>query len=136
MSSALQLQLHDAHPYTLGETIAGNVLVLEGGRSRSLEVRLRYNEKTKDYSKATTTFSASLHEGDLTKGTLFEFEVLVPEDGTPDYRTNHGELYWELAITSDELGLDTQESRRVEVSVKPRPTATYVGDRPRPVPEA
>ena len=120
MSPELQLQLHDAHPYTLGETIRGNVVLLEGGRSRSLEVELRYIEKTKDYSKATTISSAPLHEGDLTKATLFEFEVLLPEDGTPDYRTNHSELYWELGVKSDELGLDTHESRRVEVSAKPR----------------
>jgi len=124
VSPELQLQLHDAHPYTLGETIAGNVVVLEGGRSRSLKVELRYNERTKDYSKATTISSAALHEGDLTKGTLFEFEVLLPEDGNPDYRTNHSELYWELSVTSDELGLDTHESRRVEVSVKPRKTSS------------
>ena len=74
MSPELQLQLHDAHPYTPGETIKGNVLVVEGGRSRSLRVELRYIEKTKDYSDVSTTISSALHEGELTNATSFEFE--------------------------------------------------------------
>ena len=63
MSPELQLQLYDAHPYAPGETIKGNVLVVEGGRSRSLRVELRYNEKTKDYLNVPTMISAApLHE--------------------------------------------------------------------------
>ena len=119
MSPELQLQLHDAHPYTAGETIKGNVLVVEGGRSRSLKVELRYNEETKDYSNVPTTISSPpLHEGDLTKATSFEFEIALPEDAFPSYRTNHSELYWEVDAMSDELGRDTHDSCRIEVKTK------------------
>jgi hypothetical protein len=122
VSPELQLQFHEAHPYAPGETIKGNVLVVEGGGSRSLRVELRYNEKTKDYSNVPTTIpSAPLHEGDLTKATSFEFEIALPEDAFPSYRTNHSELYWELDATSDELGRDTHDNHRIEVKAK-RPT--------------
>jgi len=121
VSPQLRLQLHDAHGYAPGETIKGNVLVEEGGRSRSLRVELRYTERTKDYSSvAATVTSGPLHEGDLTGATSFEFELAVPEDALPSYSTEHGELDWELDAISDELGLDTHEKQVVEVAVKPR----------------
>jgi hypothetical protein len=121
VSPELRLQLHDAHPYAPGETIRGNVLVAEGGGSRSLRVELRYSEKTKDYSSVSATVTTGpLHEGDLTDATSFEFELAVPEDALPSYSGIHGGLYWELDVVSDELGPDTHDSRLVEVVVKPR----------------
>lgn len=116
MSPRFQLQL-DRERYTPGDTIRGNILVLEGGRTRSLEVLLEYNEATEDdYSAvATSVSSGPLHAGDLTTDMSFEFELALPADAFPNYRSEHGELYWALDVRSDEHGRDTHERRRIEV---------------------
>jgi hypothetical protein len=101
-----------------GETITGTVHVLEGGASRSLRVRLEYHERTEDYATvATGLTSGPLHTGgDLIAGTAFRFELALPADALPNYRSEHGELYWELHVKSDEFGPDTHARRRVEVT--------------------
>lgn len=120
MSSRFQLQL-ERDCYTSGDTVEGTILVLEGGRSRSVEVLLQYNEATEDYSEvATSVSSGSLHEGDLTTGTSFEFELALPPDALPNYQSKHGELYWDVNIKSDEFGRDTWERCRINVEPKQR----------------
>lgn len=115
MSPGLDLQL-DRERYMPGDTIRGRVSVLEGGGSRSLQVVLEYHEKTDDYSAVATSIPGPpLHEGDLMAGTAFDFELRLPPDAFPNYRSNCGELYWELDVKSDEFGLDTHNRRRVEV---------------------
>jgi hypothetical protein len=96
--------------------VKGTILVREGGDSRSLEAWLTYNEKTKDcLDIATSIPSGPLHAGDLATGTSFEFELPLPEDAYPGYRSAHGELYWEVDVKSDEVGRDTHERCRIEV---------------------
>lgn len=121
MSPRFQLQL-DRERYRPGDTIRGTILVLEGGSSRSLEVLLEYNEKTEDYLEVATSISSGpLHAGDLAKGTSFDVELALPEDAFPNYRSEHGELYWQLDIKSDEFGRDTHERSRIEVEPAHRP---------------
>jgi hypothetical protein len=43
VSSQFQLQI-ERERYTPGDTVGGTILVLEGGRSRSVEVLLQYKE--------------------------------------------------------------------------------------------
>jgi hypothetical protein len=43
-----------------------------------------------------------LHEDELTVGTSLEFELALPPDALPSYKSRHGELYWELDVKSDE----------------------------------
>jgi hypothetical protein len=101
--------------YTPGETIKGTILVREGGGSRALEAILEYKEETADYSEvAISIASGPLHEGELTAGMSFEFELALPPDALPSYKSRHGELYWELDVKSDESGRDTHERRRIE----------------------
>lgn len=120
MSPRFQLQL-DRERYTPGETIRGTILVLEGGGSRSLEALLLYNEETADYSAvATSVSSGPLHAGDLTSGMSFEFELPLPLDALPNCQSEHGELYWELDVKSDEPGRDTHERRRIELQPERR----------------
>ena len=57
-----------------------------------------------------------LHTGDLPDGS-FSFEVRLPDDALPAYRSSHGELYWELDARSDELGRDTHARERLNVVV-------------------
>jgi hypothetical protein len=62
-----------------------------------------------------------LHTGDLATGMSFTFELALPADALPDHGSEHGELYWELAVKPDELGPDTHERRRIEVAPVQRP---------------
>jgi hypothetical protein len=116
VSPELDLRL-DRERYAPGDTIRGTIHVLEGGQSRSVEALLNYNEKTEDYAAvATSVSSGPLQAGDLATGMSFEFELALPPDAFPNYRSEHGELYWELDIKSEELGPDTHERRRIDVA--------------------
>jgi hypothetical protein len=115
VSPRFQLQL-DRERYTPGEAIRGTILVLEGGDSRSVEVLLDYIEETEDYSEVATSISSGpLHGGDLTPGMSLEFALPLPSDALPNYRSGHGELYWQVDVKSDERGRDTHERHRIEV---------------------
>lgn len=115
MSPRLLLEL-ERWRFAPGEAVRGNVTVVEGGRSRSLEVVLQYNEKTKDYLEvASNVSSGPLHEGDLAPGSSFSFELSLPSDALPGYQSEHGELYWEVGAHSDEFGRDTWECHRFDV---------------------
>ena len=115
MSPRFQLQL-DQERYAPGDTIRGTILVLEGGSSRSLEALLEYNEETDDYQQVAISIpSGSLHEGELTTGTSFEFQLALPPDALPNFRSKHGELYWQVDVKSDEAGRDTHERHRIEL---------------------
>jgi hypothetical protein len=103
--------------YAPGDGVRGTVTVLEGGGSRKLEVVLAFREQVGDYEHTATTIDGGeLHGGDLALGASYGFEVALPDDALPSYRSRHGELYWELEVRSDERGRDTRERRRVEVA--------------------
>lgn len=116
MSARFRLDL-TRERYTPGDTIRGEVVVLEGGDSRSLEVLLEYIEEAEDdYSAVAASVSTgALHAGDLATGMSFNFELDLPEDAFPNYRSEHGELYWQLDVKSDQLAHETHERRRIEV---------------------
>lgn len=119
MSPRLQLQLEQRR-YGPGDTVQGTILVLEGGHSRSVEAQLEYREETADYHEVPVRIAVGpLHEGDLTTGTSFEFEVTLPPDALPNYESEHGELYWQIDAKSNEIGRDTHERRRIEVECHP-----------------
>jgi hypothetical protein len=115
VSPRFRLELDRAR-YAPGDTIKGTVLILEGGDSHLLEALLEYCEETSDYSEVAVRIpSGPLHEGELTTGTSFEFELGLPPDALPNYKSRHGELYWQLDVKSEELALDSHERRRIEV---------------------
>jgi hypothetical protein len=117
VSPRLDVEL-DKESYSAGEVLKGSVLVTEGGGSRGLEAVLEYHEEVEDYHEVATSISSgTLNEGDLTAGSSFAFELPIPEDALPNYRSEHGELYWELDVLSDEAGRDTHERRRIEVKL-------------------
>jgi len=104
-----------------GEVVRGTVSVLEGGRSRALEVLLTLREQVgEDYEDVAVTLSSgNLNEGDLATGTSYSFAILLPDDALPSLRSKHGELAWEVDARSDERGRDTHDRHRIEV-VSPR----------------
>lgn len=119
MSPRFELSL-ERDRFRPGETVNGNVRVLEGGGSRSLEAFLNYCERTSDYSAVSRSVrSGPLHQGDLQPGQSFSFSLQLPADALPAHSTSNAALYWEVDVKSDERGLDTHERRQVEVEPAP-----------------
>jgi len=117
MSPSFDLQV-DGDRRRTGESVSGTVVVREGGRSRSLEVRLEFVEETHPYLEvAISIASGHLHTGRLEPGMAFPFTLAVPPDALPSVRSAHGELYWRLDARSDEMGADSHELRRIVVDV-------------------
>jgi hypothetical protein len=109
---ALELDSETAAP---GGRVAGRANVLEGGESRSLELTVSFHEQSRDYGATPLSTELVLHQGDLTAGQTLEFSFDLPADALPSVKAEHSELYWELALRSDEPGFDTVASRRLEV---------------------
>jgi hypothetical protein len=108
----------DRESHAPGDVVRGTVDVLEGGRSRRLEVLLLFHERSDDYERvARTVETEPLHEGDLPSVGAFSFALALPDDALPAYRSSHGELYWEVDARSDEFGRDTHARERLNVVV-------------------
>jgi hypothetical protein len=99
-----------------GDEVLGRVLVVEGGRSRSLTLTLSFRERSPAYLETPFSDGGVLHEGDLATGQALEFRFVLPNDALPSVKTRHGELFWELEAVSDAPGLDTRVSRVLEVT--------------------
>ena len=108
MRLALDLDAGAVEP---GDTLAGRVLVVEGGASRSLTLTVNLRERSPGYVVPAFESRSLLHEGDLATGQTIEFRCAVPKGAPPSVKGKHGELFWELDVVSDERGLDTRASR-------------------------
>jgi hypothetical protein len=108
----------DAERAAAGEEVSGRVLVLEGGRSRSLTLTLSFCERSPTYLETPFSDGCVVHEGDLTTGQALEFGFVLPGDALPSLKGRHGELFWELEAVSDEPGLDSRVSRALEVTLR------------------
>lgn len=114
MSPVFELQL-ERQRFAPGERVAGTVLVTEGGGSRTLEVALAFHEKSPDYEEIPVSRSHALHTGDVQTGQALPFALDLPAEALPGYVSEHGELYWEVDVKSDEMGRDTHVRQRIEV---------------------
>lgn len=119
MSARLEVRLEKVS-YVPGEVVRGTVFVHEGGGARSLEALLEYRETTADYkSTARSVSSGPLHEGDLTTGLAFVFNLSLPGDALPNHRSENGHLYWEVHVKANRRGPDLHERSRIEVALGP-----------------
>jgi hypothetical protein len=128
VSPAFELQL-DRERFAPGEPVAGTVLVTEGGGSRVLEVVLAFHEKSPDYEETPVSTTQALHTGDVQTGQSLAFSLELPADALPGHRSEHGELYWEVDVKSDEMGPDTHLRRRIDVvpTAKPEEEDVFAG---------
>lgn len=110
----LELEL-DADPLVAGKEVTGRVKVAEGGSSRDLTLTLSFHERSRDYQVVRYSSDLAVHQGDLLTGHSFDFSFTTPRGAPPSLKTAHGELYWEVAVTSDDAGRDTKVVRRVDV---------------------
>jgi hypothetical protein len=105
----------DSDRIAQGEKVNGRIDVLEGGPSRSLTLTLSFHEQTQSYSAVRYSSGGVIHSGELVAGQPVDFDFTVPAEAPPSVKCEHSELYWELAVTSDEHGLDTHVQRRLTV---------------------
>jgi hypothetical protein len=110
----LALEL-DVDHVVLGERFAGRVRAIVGGTSRTLHLNIGLYERTLQLSAAVAVDSSVIHEGDLETGRTYGFHATIPAEAPPSLKTKYSELYWELEVVSDEPGLDTRITRRIEV---------------------
>ena len=116
MSPRLELEVESA-TYAPGDTVRGSVVVVEGGRSRFVEVSLEYRESTPATdSVADRTPPVRVHEGDLVAGTRLPFALALPAGAFPNYESRASTLTWEVHARSDEFGVDTRAGRPLVVS--------------------
>lgn len=106
----LELEL-DTDPLVAGEEVSGRVKVAEGGSSRTLTLTLSFHEQSRDYQAIRYSSDLSVHEGDLVTGQSYDFRFTTPAGAPPSFKSQHGELYWEVSVATDE----THVSRRVQV---------------------
>jgi hypothetical protein len=136
VSARLQLEL-EKDAYKPGDTVRGTIVVVEGGPSRRLEALLEYWETTSGYRELVISISSGpLHEGDLTTGTSFAFELGLPENASPNHASANGELYWQVDARSDEFGRDTHQRARIAVATpRAAPALENVAATPSPQPD-
>lgn len=98
--------------FVAGEEVTGSVRVLEEGGSRAVKVALLFKERSPVFTDTARTIEgADLGDAKLPVGEERSFSVRLPEDALPGYRSEHGELYWEVEARAGRA----RESRRIEV---------------------
>jgi hypothetical protein len=126
---ALELRLDSAR-VAAGESVRGTVTALGDEDVDSLEVLLRFRERSR--LRSATAFEIStgpLARDDLNRGDRrLCFELRVPEDALPAYRTKHGELWWEVdAHHAGRGGHDLHRTCRIEVIARSSGNASGQG---------
>jgi hypothetical protein len=106
----------DREPLAPGATVSGRVLVEDGGRARSLSVRLAFVERTESFERVAREAGAQvLAEGDLADDASVAFQLRLPDDALPHIATPHGRIGWELRARVDRAGPDPTVDRAIEL---------------------
>ena len=106
----------EGEPLAPGAAVSGRVIVEDGGRARSLSVRLAFVERTADFEKvARDAGTQVLAEGDLADGTVVAFRLALPDDALPQVATAHARIGWEVRARVDRAGPDPTADQPVEL---------------------
>jgi hypothetical protein len=106
----------DGEPLAPGAAVSGRVVVEEGGRARSLSVRLAFVERTESFEKvAREAGTLALAEGDLAEGDVLIFSLRLPDDALANIATRYGRIGWELRARVDRTGPDLTVDRPIEL---------------------
>jgi hypothetical protein len=106
----------DGEPLAPGDAVTGRVVVEDGGRARSLSVRLAFVERTNDFQHvARAAGEQVLAEGDLADGAVVPFLLSLPADAPPAIATAHARIGWELRARVDRAGPDPIVDRPIEL---------------------
>jgi hypothetical protein len=113
MSLSMQLE---RQRYKQGEIVRGFVDVVEAIDARELAVALHYVESTDDYRGVGRVGATStLHVGPVGEGSRFGFELALPPDALPAFRTRHSALWWEVVASADKPGFDKHARLPIEL---------------------
>jgi hypothetical protein len=106
----------DGEPFAPGAAVSGRVVVEEGGRARSLSVRLAFVERTESFETvAREAGTLAVAEGDLADGDVLVFSLRLPDDALPNIAARYGRLGWELRARVDRAGPDPTVDRPIEL---------------------
>lgn len=106
----------DREPLAPGAAVSGRVVVEEGGRARSLAVRLAFVERSESFEKvARDAGTQVVAEGDLADGAVVSFALRLPDDALPNVATPHGRIGWELRARADRPSPDPTVDRPIEL---------------------
>jgi hypothetical protein len=106
----------DGEPLAPGAAVSGRVVVEEGGRARSLSVRLAFVERTEDFAKvARDAGTQVIAEGDLADGGVVAFQLRLPQDAAPHVSSPHARIGWDVRARVDRAGPDPTADRPVEL---------------------
>ncbi len=99
-----------------GQTVRGFVEVLAPVDARRLTVALEFMEESCDYTGVgRTAGDAMLHQGPVRAGSRFPFELLLPPDALPAFRTEATAVWWQVHAHADKPGFDWHERLRIDV---------------------
>jgi hypothetical protein len=106
----------DGEPLAPGAAVSGRVVVEDGGRARTLSVRLAFVERTEDFHRvAREADTQVVAEGDLADDTVVAFQLRLPDDARPDVATPHGRIGWEVRARVDRVGPDPTVDRAISL---------------------
>ncbi len=106
----------DGEPLGPGDAVGGRVVVEDGGRARSLSVRLAFVERTDDFhTVARAAGEQTVAEGDLADGAVVPFQLTLPADALAAVATAHARIGWELRARVDRRGRDAIADRPIEL---------------------
>lgn len=111
----ISLRLERAQ-YQPGEVVRGVVDVPGSLDVRELRVSLQYFETSQDYSGVGRTEGATvLHTGPVEGGSHFPFELVIPADAGPAFRTERTAVWWRVHAQADKPGFDRHSELRIDV---------------------
>jgi hypothetical protein len=106
----------DGEPFAPGAVVRGRVVVEEGGRARSLSVRLAFVERTESFEKvAREAGTLVVAEGDLAEDAVLVFSLRLPDDALPNIAARYGRIGWELRARVDRAGPDPTVDQPIEL---------------------
>jgi hypothetical protein len=106
----------DGEPLAPGAAVSGRVVVEDGGRARSLSLRLAFVERTESFEKAVREADRLvLAEGELADGAVLAFSLALPDDALPSIATRYGRIGWEVRARVDRAGPDPTVDRPIEL---------------------
>jgi len=99
-----------------GQAVRGFVDTLAPIDARQVGVMLEFIEETRDYSAVGRTGAGILlHNGPVGGGAQFPFELTLPPDALPAYRTRNSAVWWQVHAHADRPGFDQHARLRIDV---------------------
>ena len=113
----LRIELEQSE-FAPGDRVAGEAVVLDGGRSRGATAQLRFLERSPPFEHAAReTEPVAIADGELCVGDVLRFALTLPDDALPSVHTELCSLVWELRIQVD-VPMLPDSGERLELVVR------------------